>query len=340
MPDEVKDDTITDGALEESEDAEAGFGEEAETGEKKEPDPEKKDVKSEKEEPEKKVEPVPEKKPEKEIEPGKEEKKPVGEKKPEEKEEKKEIPESEKTAKDRIADRIKDIPEPEKEAVGLEKEEPGKKEPSDKKEAEPESKLTKEKIASLLGTMEIDDLPDELIIGDKTVNLKEYAKDYGEDFNAILIFAGLIAEEKLKNALDGVATSESVDKQIKELTAKVAAGDFNSAVLRKHSDYYNLLDSNTEEGKGFWEWHDKQDARTQTLSDSEEPRDAILLIDAYKEDIAKEATKAHDDEEAERLQKKKDIHKTTLRGNRDMGDPGSGVDKEDAQAGFNEQANK
>jgi len=317
-------------AEEEPDESEAAFGEDEEP-EKKEEE-KKPEEKAEKEE--KKQEP-------KEGEAKKEEE-------PEKKEEKQE--KQEPSLKEKVEQRAESIKDEEGEEEPPEKkEEPAKKEEPEKKaEEEPKPlKIDKEFIADQLKLISNDDLPEEVIIGDESINLKQYAKDYPDDYAAIRVISSVMAQKIIDKAMGGLtyAKPEDVDTKVGELGASVAQLFFENAVSRatddkgslKHADYYNIVYG---EGKdAFHAWVKEQPAKIQKLANSLEPEDGILILDYYKEDVARKKTADHDKKTKSKKDEYDAIYKSekSVRKNQQEAGVSGKTPDEEAEEAFDEE---
>lgn len=229
--------------------------------------------------------------------------------------------EIEKRLEERLASE-KDEEEPEKKAP--EKEEPIKEEKKDEKKDEIKDtpiSLTKEKVSELLKVVADTDLPGEMIIGDLTVNLKEYAEEFPEDFNAIKIISSTIAEKIVNKALAGFKVDpgvkpKDINNEIGGVKVQLAQLSYESHVARatddegnlKHPDFYDIVYGKKQDD--FRDWLKEQPKKTQKLATSLNPADGILMLDFYKEHLAKKKVKAHDEKTGKQKQEYDDIHKS------------------------------
>lgn len=281
--------------------------------------------------------------------PEKEEKPP--EKKPDEKLDKDGKPEKEVepkkdedlTAKDRIDQRVKELEPPEDEPPEKE-EEPEKPEtPAKEKEPPPPKKelssklgrLTKEQIADHLRTIPDDILPEEtIIIGDTEINLKEFADEFPEQFAAVKVLSGVIAQQVIDKALAGQKPDEAIQKRLDDQDALLHSFFWWDAVTEKHADAKQV-----KADKKFQTWFDDQPDNIKRFGAEEaSPGDAILLLDFYKEDIAKKGVKKHDDTARDKKKRTDDLHKGTMRTKTDTSATDGEVDMDDDEAGFEEGA--
>jgi len=325
-PEEIKDET--------SDEGEAAFAEDI-TDEEEQGKKEEKPVedKGKKKEAEKKAE-----------EKGKEEKsekeKEAEEKKGEEKEEK------ELSAKEKLDKRLESVGDEEEEETPPAKKE---QEPEKKKEEEPEkkpkeelkpAKLNKELLAERLSLISKDDLPEEVIIGDETVNLKQYAEDYPDDFAAIRVLSSLVAEKMVDKAVKGIEMPETgkITERVDVLEAGIAQLSFNTGVMQvkddegnvKHPDFYDIVYGSGM--KDFHAWVKEQSPKIQKLASSLDPEDGILILDYYKEDVAKKKTTEHDKKTKDKKKEYDDIYKSEKSKRKNQQESGGGEKSPDEEA--------
>jgi len=279
--------------------------------------------------------------------------------KPEEKKQEKEEPgetgeeteeeseEEEPSTQERLDKRLESIKDDEDEEEPEKKEEPESKPEEKKGEEAPPSKLTKELISERLKLIAAEDLPGEIIIGDETVNLKQYAEDYPDDYAAIRVLSSVTAEKMIEKAFEGISfpKTEDVDKKIGELDLKVAQLSFDNAILRatdnegnaKHPDALNIIYG--EGMQDFHRWVKEQSPKIQKLATSLDPEDGVLILDYYKEDIAKKKTDEHDKSTKAKKKQYDDIYASEKSVKTNQRETGAG-DKspdEEAEEAFKEE---
>jgi hypothetical protein len=349
MPDDVEVEESQE-QVPEIDEGELAFGEAAE--EKEAPDLTKADEPSKKgekqEKPDKKAEPEKgadkDKKPEKETEP---DKKPDKEKELDTEKE----PEK-KTARKRLEDRLKDDSEkkPDTEKEPEPEKTPEKKAEPDTKTKEAAAKapakqlrLTKENIKNYLEFFGDDALPDkEVVIGDRTINFKELKEDEPELYDAMKVMSGFAIDKALRHMVStgAIVTGEqvkAVQKEISDLRNEVDDSRFWSEVARTHADVHQILLSTN---KQFAEWRDKQPKSIQKLAKNlDTPQDAIDIIDAYKEDLAKEKTKEHDSNLERKKKETDDLHKHTMKSSQTR-KPSTDKTEDEGKVAFKEEASK
>lgn len=174
------------------------------------------------------------------------------------------------------------------------------------------TKLTKEQIANYLDGISDDILPDEtFIIGNDEINLKEFAEEMPDQFATVKVLSHIIAEKAVAEALKGekFVTEKGFQEKLDIYEATLSAYAWWDTVRDVHPDARKIKDS-----KEFQEWLEgKDDATKRLASMTAEPEDAILVLNYYKEDIAKKAVKEHDDKAKDEKKKVDDLHKETMR---------------------------
>lgn len=224
------------------------------------------------------------------------------------------------TVKDRLEERLKSIKEPAQ--VKDKDTKTDDKVDEDKKPADTGDKktLTKEQIAERLSLVSIDDLPGEVIIGDKTINLKAQASEFPDETNATIVLASVIAEKIVEKRLGGMAYAKpddvnNVTNDLQGVKNQLAQTNFDSRVALarneegelRHPDYYDIVYGGRM--KDFHEWVGKQSVKIKTLANSLNPDDGVLLLDYYKEDIAQANLKEFDNKQRDKKKKFDDLHK-------------------------------
>jgi len=236
----------------------------------------------------------------------------------------------EKTAAERAEERaakFKDAPgEPEdQDEPGGEEDESGKSGPLS---------LTKEEVKNILSLVEDDDLPGELVIGNETVDLKALKDTYPEDFNSIKVLSGIIAQKIVDGALEKgeFVKASDVEKQMQGVSNALATFAFWDAVRDAYPDGKKVVKSDE-----FKAWIKGQSKSIQGLYTSPDADDAISLLDFYKEDQAKKTVKNHDDELRAKKKKKDGLHSDGVRTKPSPQKSSGENDKDDIQAGFEEE---
>jgi len=265
--------------------------------------------------------------------------------------------EKELTVEEKIKERIKNLEDEEEEIEEKSPEEkPEKKKPEEEKEKKPEekaeegskpAKLNKELLAERLSLISKDDLPGEVIIGDETVNLKQYAEDYPDDFAAIRVLSSLVAEKMINKTVEGIEIPDTgkVTERVDNLEAGLAQLSFDNGVMRakddegnlKHSDYYDIVYGSGM--KDFHAWIKEQSPKVQKLASSLNPEDGILVLDYYKENIARRKTTEHDKKTKDKKREYDDIYKSekTMRKNQPESSIGGKSPDKEAEEAFEEE---
>lgn len=261
-------------------------------------------------------------------------------------EEKSETPvvdEKELTAKDKIEQRIKEEGEPiEPEANPFldEPVEPVKQvepvtpvTPVTPPEPKVPKALTREQVSNHFNSFSDDSLPEESVfIGDIEVNLKEFAEQDPEQFAAVKVLSSAIAQQAIDKALKDRIPSTKIQEQIDKQQRIINSFMWWDAVTARHADGKKIKDD-----PDFHKWFDAQPANVQRFGYADaSPDDAILILDFYKEDIAKKSVKKHDNLARDKKKQTDDLHKDTMRTKNNTGVQDNGTDMDDAEAGFNE----
>lgn len=231
-----------------------------------------------------------------------------------------------RTARERLEDRLKDESEETKETKEAKEKEAAaeKKTKAEAKEKETPAKiatkpvkLTKESVKTYLDFFSDDDFPDkEIVVGDRTINFKELKEDEPELYDAMKVMSGYTFDKAIRHmaSTGAIVTGEqlkTITEQMQNLQDEVGDSRFWAEVAQTHSDVHQIL---TPKNKQFVEWRDKQPKNIQKLAKNlDTPQDAIDIIDAYKEDLAKEKTGDHDDNLARKKKEKDDLHKGTMK---------------------------
>jgi|GEM_PF-3537995 len=245
------------------------------------------------------------------------------------------IEEKEITAKDRIDQRIKEAEVPVVEETPVKEVET----PLPVKPVAPPVKpviskiLTKEQVSDHLNSFSDDNLPENSIfIGDVEVDLREFAKEDPEQFAAVKVLSSAIAQQAIDKALESRVPSTKIQDQLDEQQRTINSLLWWDTVTEKHADGKRIKDD-----PKFHKWFDTQPENIQRFGYADaSPEDAILILDFYKEDIAKKDIKKHDDSARDKKKQTDDLHKNTMRVKNNTGVQENGMDMEDAEAGFNE----
>jgi hypothetical protein len=239
----------------------------------------------------------------------------------EEKEEESAVDVAEKRAQELFGDEDK---EPEKEPSA------GKPEPG-------EFKITKEEAAGYMDAFPVDELPEQIVIGDKTVNLKDLATDEDTEdiFNAMAVVSGHLTKKMVAEELEkaGFVKQETFEGLQAELKAERDYNAYMAALQEVHPDVRKI-----ERSKGFNEWADKQGSAMKKLIGSPDADHGIMAINAYKESIAKTKAAKHDETASVKKKRKDDLHKHSAREKESKRGADTPGDMADEKAGWKEGA--
>lgn len=164
--------------------------------------------------------------------------------------------------------------------------------PVSRQEPPPQDKpqrMTKEVVARLLKSIDLDELPEgEVIIGDTAVNLRELAEYDPEEFAAKVVLSGAIAEKTIGSLLRSgqLVTRSQIEGILDALGERLDGQAYWLEMLQAHPDALDIKDS-----EDFKKWISEQDKGMKALAASVEPKDGILLVDYYKEATGKASRK-------------------------------------------------
>ena len=150
-------------------------------------------------------------------------------------------------------------------------------------------RMTKEVVARLLKSIDLDELPEgEVIIGDTAVNLRELAEYDPEEFAAKVVLSGAIAEKTIGSLLRSgqLVTRSQIEGILDALGERLDGQAYWLEMLQAHPDALDIKDS-----EDFKKWISEQDKGMKALAASVEPKDGILLVDYYKEATGKASRK-------------------------------------------------
>ena len=133
-------------------------------------------------------------------------------------------------------------------------------------------------------------------------------------------------------AREAVARAKETEEK-ERLREDLAVTNFWLNLTRKKSNAMEISDS-----KEFQEWVKKQSSGINKLAMSLDPEDAILVLNAYEENCAKEKAKEIDNYTEAKRDKKKSLQKAVLKG----GNRGKNADneKDDFASGFDADDNE
>jgi hypothetical protein len=223
---------------------------------------------------------------------------------------------------------------------------------SDKESSKSKSpSLTKEAVAGYLGILDDIELPDKpIIVGDAEVNLKEFADDFPEHFQASMVLAG-IAVQKAMDSIETVkpdqvvapdkvkSLEEKVENQADQIDAMLYFDNVDDVLIRQNPES-TVRSRRLSKSDEFTEWLSKQPSGIKNkLAYSPDPEDGALVINLYLEQTTKKKTEKHDTKARDKKKRQTDIHSSTIRSSaskQKASDDGS--DEDQARAGFNEEA--
>ena len=236
---------------------------------------------------------------------------------PEEPVEEEKVEEEKEEPEDEVAEKKEETEEVEEKPKSLkeEAEEAGKKivEEQGKTEKETEEPETKAPVKEPVKDAEVKE--PEIKEPDWTDPTKDYFDEYKVEGRAIKeSFIGAVKDSrdytnKLGNfALDNFKKIDDrqtgSEKVMKDLLPEIGQMRFwLNMVLQGHGDAFTI--SQTDK---FKKWHEKQSDNAKALYTSGNPEDAIRYIKYFKEDVAQEKVKEHDDKTKTKRQKLKDVH--------------------------------
>lgn len=216
--------------------------------------------------------------------------------------------------------------------LGISKEEEeteeGKKQPE--KKVKKEAKETENVVsADISNVLDLPDLADAEIQSDgKKIKLKDFAAEYPEVTESTIQIARAIAKQSVEELMKSgqIVSSQGVEN----LTAEISDVKFWNAVQTVHPDGHKI--AATDE---FDTWLSKQSELVQVLGTSPDAKDGIMVLDAYKEFVAKSAKDKKNENAGEKKKARDALHKDTLRGGGAPETVKKENDKNDFNAGFN-----
>ncbi len=228
------------------------------------------------------------------------------------------------TAQERMEERARASAgevEPKKEPRKREEERVPAKEPEPKKETV--AGAGSDAVKKLLDDPEIAGVK----VGDTT--LGKFAEEYPEVVQTAVVLGKAIAQKMLDDVIGSgrVATSEKAE----ELASQINMMRFWDGVYQSHPDARKIAAS-----KEFNDWTAKQSPLVKKLIVSENVEDAVTVLDAYKESLAKDSKKAKDKEAGKRKEARDGLHGESLRG-KSGAFAETAKDQEDFDAGFNDE---
>ena len=177
----------------------------------------------------------------------------------------------------------------------------------------------------------------------KPKTIKQMVADYenGELMEAAAVMADAIAEARMTDKVSA-KDLDKLEKRLQEMTEEAQIqqqrAHFWEIVTEAHADGRKLARSNK-----VGEWVKGQSAGMQRLYNSPDPDHAILVLDAYKEAMAKNALQEETGKAADKKKKLDGLYGESLKGKREVktGASHSEVDDDDAfDKGFEEGTKK
>jgi len=199
---------------------------------------------------------------------------------------------------------------PAEDAPASEGDKPQEEQPPQTKQ--PSGAFSEQKVQDYLKAVNLDELPGEIKIGDDVVDLKDFASSFPDDAKAVVVLAGAMFEQMKAqgNLVDANQFGEEMLAVREELRDMRFWQDVADQV-----DYPNPL--KVASSKEFLDWKDNQPKKIQDMADNcITPEDAVYILDAFHEDLARGNAKAHDSKKAEDKKAVNDIHKNTSHGKR------------------------
>lgn len=246
----------------------------------------------------------------------------------------KETPPEEKTAAQRAEERAakyKEDGDPDDPDKGKEKPD-GEGDDPDKDKGK-SSPYTKEQIKDYLGIISDEDLPEEIVIGNDTVDLKALKEAYPEDFSSIKVLAGITASKIAQKMIDegGYVKAADIQETMQGFQNEITRLRFLDTVRDAHPDV-NTVRKSPE----FKAWVEAQPKHMQRLANSWDADDAVAILDAYKESEAKKAAEKHDKGLKDKKEKKDGLMSDGVRKKTSAPKTGDDDDKNDFEGGFND----
>jgi hypothetical protein len=161
----------------------------------------------------------------------------------------------------------------------------------------------------------------------KEVALKDFLTEYPEVGQSAVLIGQAMAQQAVQNLIQSgqVVTPDALQK----MNTALANMEFWQGVQEAHPDGRKIAAS-----PEFRTWLSKQSKMVQTMGSSVDKQDGIVIIDAYKEHLAKAAKEVKTGQETDKKTKRDDLHKETLRGRQGADTTGGDKGKDDFAAGF------
>lgn len=149
---------------------------------------------------------------------------------------------------------------------------------------------------------------DKIKVGDKEVDLAAFKEDYGEELDTFITARAFqIFEPMMEKFMDNAKFASQED--ISAIKAENDNFKFMAQVAQTHPDVWKLNGDDK-----FWDWVDAQGDDTKVLMDQGGVDGTSAVISAYKKATVKATNEKIDGKAKEKLDKHKDLHKSTARG--------------------------
>jgi hypothetical protein len=160
----------------------------------------------------------------------------------------------------------------------------------------------------------------------KEMTVAEFAKEYPEAIQAPVAVAKAMIEKAVKEI------QEKASADIQGVQSQLKTMQFWDGVYQVHPDARKIASS-----QEFKDWVSKQSPLVAKLVSSEDTADAVSVLDAYKESLAKADKEVKDKEAFKRKQAKDGLHGESLRGVGGAPAIASNKDQDDFDAGFGQK---
>ena len=163
-------------------------------------------------------------------------------------------------------------------------------------------------------------------VAGKEMTIAEFAEEYPEAIGAPVAIAKVMIEQALQGAEERHAT------EMQSIRGQVEVMQFWEGVNQAHSDGRKVAAS-----PEFKAWRVKQSPLVEKLIISKNVEDAVSVLDAFKESLAKDVKKGKDKIAGEHKTAKDALHGDSLRGVGGAGGLGTQEDRDDFDAGFSDK---
>ena len=158
------------------------------------------------------------------------------------------------------------------------------------------------------------------------MTLDQFAAEYPEVTMHNAIFGEALIQSKIQSG--ELITRERMDTMQADINKKMAEFEFTMEVASVHPDYIKLNSDSK-----FKAWVQTQPSFVEKACNNGDPDDAIAVLDAYKESLAKSVKVGNDTKAIEAKKSLDKLHETTIRSASKNDD---GKNKADYDVGFNE----